>query len=86
VTWLRTAPSLSSNAAHAQATSGDVAAAARSLERGRAMLLSEALQHARADLGRLEQLGRGDLTDRYRAVADRVAGHRLVPEPGLGAR
>ena len=37
------------------------------------MLLSETLERDRADLQRLGDLGRGDLAERYRQAADRLA-------------
>lgn len=42
------------------------------LERGRALMLSEALRRDVADLHRLTDVGRGNLTRRYRSSADRL--------------
>jgi CHAT domain-containing protein/tetratricopeptide (TPR) repeat protein len=72
-TWLREAVGLSARAAYTQGKAGDLPGAVLTLERGRAMLLSETLERDRANLERLGDLGRGDLADRYRQAADRLA-------------
>ena len=43
------------------------------LERGRAHLLSEALQRGRADLARLDAAGRADLAVRFECAVSRLA-------------
>jgi CHAT domain-containing protein len=71
-TWLHEAQGLPARAAFALAMNGRGSEAATAVERGRAFLLSEALERDRADLRELERAGRRDLADRYRAVSDRV--------------
>jgi CHAT domain-containing protein len=51
---------------------GDLKQAVMTLERGRSLLLAETLERERADLDRLEALGRLDLLERYRQVTDRL--------------
>lgn len=46
-------------------------------ERGRAFLLSEAIEQSRIDLDQLESAGRADLAERYRAVS-RASGRRAA--------
>jgi CHAT domain-containing protein len=72
-TWLEVTRGLHSRAAYATAMAGDAETATLALERGRAMLLSEALERDHADLQRLASLGHQDLADRYWLAADRVA-------------
>ena len=70
--WLRTASGLPSRAAYAYAKIGDVHAAVVALERGRAVLLSEALARDRVRLEGLAEVGRAELVTRYREAADRL--------------
>jgi CHAT domain-containing protein len=70
-TWLLAAEGLPLRAAYALAADGDPAAAAVTVERGRALLLSDALERDRADLEHLPAAQQG-LVDRYRQAADRV--------------
>ena len=72
-TWLSEAIGLPARAAYALGQAGDLSGAVVALEGGRAMLLSETLERDRADLKRLGDLGRGDLAERYRQAADRLA-------------
>jgi Tetratricopeptide repeat len=70
-TWLRDAQKISVQAAYALTMTDNTRAAAQALERGRALLLSEALQRNRADLERLKEAGRPDLQDRYETAVAR---------------
>ncbi|MFC6084520.1 tetratricopeptide repeat protein [Sphaerisporangium aureirubrum] len=70
-TWLLSFTGLSAGAALAAARSGDVPSAALALERGRAMLLAEALERDRAELDDLAA-HRPDLSRRYLAAAEHV--------------
>jgi hypothetical protein len=70
-TWLRDSQAIPMLAAYALARDGDPAGAATALERGRGLLLSEALQRDHAELGRLAELGRADLQERYDAAVSR---------------
>jgi hypothetical protein len=71
--WLRDAEGNASRLAHALAKVGDPMQAARALERGRALLLSDALERDRADLDQLASLGHAELLDRYRRSAEKIA-------------
>jgi hypothetical protein len=82
-TWLRETRGLHDRAAYAIAMAGDARAAVRSLEDGRAMLLSEALDSEGADLERLTTLGRPDFADRYRRAANRLVNLLRVVEPAV---
>ncbi|MGO9779406.1 MAG: CHAT domain-containing protein [Streptosporangiaceae bacterium] len=87
-TWLRDAQGISIRAAYARAMVGDTNGAAEAFERGRALMLSEALQRDRADVKRLATADRQDLQGRYeRAVSrwnqlSRSGDDVSVPEPG----
>ena len=87
-TWLRDAQGISIRAAYARAMVGDTNGAAEAFERGRALMLSEALQRDRADVERLAKADRQDLKDRYEAAVSRWnhlsrSGADVgVPEPG----
>ena len=70
-TWLRDSQTIPVLAAYALAWDGDLAGAATALERGRGLLLSEALQRDHAELGRLAESGRADLQERYEAAVSR---------------
>jgi tetratricopeptide (TPR) repeat protein len=70
-TWLRDTQGISVSAAYALAQTGDAAGASAALERGRALLLSEALQRDRAHMERLAVTGRADLQERYEAAISR---------------
>jgi CHAT domain-containing protein/tetratricopeptide (TPR) repeat protein len=88
-TWLRDAQGISIRAAYARAKVEDTDGAAEAFERGRALMLAEALQRDRADVQRLAEADRQDLRDRYEAAVSRW--NRLsrsrddagVPEPGI---
>jgi len=70
-TWLRDSQEMSVQAAYALARTGDLVGASTALERGRGLLLSEALQRDRAELGRLADMGRSDLQERYETAVSR---------------
>ena len=70
-TWLRDSQEIAAQAAYALAQTGDLAGASAALERGRGLLLSEALQRDRTELGRLAGIGRPDLQERYQAAVSR---------------
>ncbi|MFF5310835.1 CHAT domain-containing protein [Streptomyces massasporeus] len=63
---LRDAQGLAVAAAHALARTGDATGAAVALERGRALLLSDALERGRVGLEQLSTTGHADLVERYR--------------------
>ena len=69
--WLRDTQAIPVQAGYALARHGDLKGAITALERGRALLLSEALRQDRAELSRLTELGRGDLRDRYETAVTR---------------
>jgi len=79
--WLQETQGVHARGAHAMAMAGDARAAVRTLEDGRAVLLSEALERDRADLHHLATLERGELADRYRKAADRLIDATRVGEP-----
>jgi CHAT domain-containing protein len=81
--WLRVAQGLPARAAYALARAGRPQEASTSLERGRAFLLSEALERDRADLAILEAAGHEELADRYRAASDEL--RRASGAPGRRA-
>ncbi len=73
--WLRTAADIHVRAAWnhvARSTPEDRAAAVVVLERGRALLLSEALEARSTMVDRLAEAGHQDLADRYRAAVARL--------------
>ena len=73
--WLRTAADIHVRAAwnhSARSTPQDRAAAVVVLERGRALLLSEALEARSTMVDRLGEAGHQDLADRYRAAVARL--------------
>jgi hypothetical protein len=71
--WLRQAQRLPSQAAYALARASDLEGAVTALESGRARLLSDSLERARASLGHLPEIGHEDLFKRYRRAARRLA-------------
>jgi CHAT domain-containing protein len=71
--WLEEARPLPVLAAYALAKLGEPQRAAVTLERGRALFLSEALERDHANLDRLATLGRNDLRRRYQEAADWLA-------------
>ena len=73
-TWLRDAQGMAVLAAFCRARTGDAAGAAAALERGRALLLSEALRLDRQEVERLATTGRADLRERYEAAVSRWNG------------
>jgi tetratricopeptide (TPR) repeat protein len=72
-TLRRLDPSAAARAAYALAKLGAAEDAALTLERGRALVLSERLDRDHAELRRLRSEGRGDLYERYRQAADALA-------------
>jgi hypothetical protein len=88
-TWLRDAQGMSVQAAYALAMSQDPRGASQALERGRALLLSEALQRDRANVKQLAKVGRPDLEDRYETAVSRwnqlsrTRDEAGIPEPGM---
>jgi tetratricopeptide (TPR) repeat protein len=73
-TWLRDAQGMAVLVAFCRARTGDAAGAAAALERGRALLLSEALRLDRQEAERLATTGRADLRERYEAAVSRWNG------------
>ncbi|KUL21583.1 hypothetical protein ADL15_50335 [Actinoplanes awajinensis subsp. mycoplanecinus] len=71
--WLLNAGRFATGAAYAQVRVGDPQSAVQSLERGRSLLLAEALDRDRADLSHLERLGHGDLRSRFAQAVERIA-------------
>ena len=69
--WLRDIREIPVHAAYALARIRDLTGASAALERGRGILLSEALQRDRADLQRLTDMGRPNLQERYETAASR---------------
>jgi hypothetical protein len=69
--WLRDAQGMAVLAAFCRARTGDAAGAAAALERGRALLLSEALRLDRQEVERLAATGRADLRERYETAVSR---------------
>jgi hypothetical protein len=70
-TWLRDAEGIAVLVAFCRARTGDAAGAAAALERGRALLLSEALRLDRQEAERLTATGRADLQERYETAVSR---------------
>jgi tetratricopeptide (TPR) repeat protein len=70
--WLRDAVGVSGDAAAAAVRAGQRERATAALERGRAVLLSDALSRDGAALDELAHRGLGALADRFRAAADRL--------------
>lgn len=70
-TQLREGGDTAGRAAYAASAAGDPRAAALALERGRALLLTESLELARADLAELEQHDGGSRAHRYYEAVDR---------------
>ncbi len=70
-TWLRDTQEISVQAAYALAQTGDTEGASAALERGRGLLLAEALQRDRAKVERLAEAGRVDLEERYETAVAR---------------
>ena len=70
-TWLRDAQGIAVLAASCRARTGDAAGAVAALERGRALLLSEALRLDRQEVERLTATGRADLRERYETAVSR---------------
>jgi CHAT domain-containing protein/tetratricopeptide (TPR) repeat protein len=79
--WLRRGQGLPAMAAYALARVGETGEAVTALERGLALLLSEALSLHRTDLTRLAGAGNAPLVERYRRAADRW--ERLAHDPEL---
>ncbi len=70
--WLRDAVGVSGDAAVAAVRACQLERAATALERGRAVLLSDALSREPTDLDELADRGLGALADRFRAAAARL--------------
>ncbi len=70
-TWLRDAQGIAVLVAFCRARTDDAAGAAAALERGRALLLSEALRLDRQEVERLTATGRADLQERYETAVSR---------------
>ena len=70
-TWLHTIGDLPSHAAYATAQTGDIGAAALALERGRAILLTEALDLRDVDVDRLRAEGQEELSTRFHSLVAR---------------
>jgi Tetratricopeptide repeat len=69
--WLHRGPGLGAKASYALAAVGSLPDAVQALEAGRGILLAEALDRDRADLGKLAAT-HGELAARYREAAQRV--------------
>ena len=75
--WLKAAPGLAADAAVANAKAGRAQRAVLAIERGRARMLSDALDRDRAQVGGLRDGGRSDLAERFtQAAADLAARER----------
>jgi hypothetical protein len=70
-TWLAAIADLPSQAAYANAETGDARAAAVAIEHGHAILLAEALDLKNADLDRLQAAGGRELRERFEALLAR---------------
>lgn len=70
---------------YAYAQLGDTAAAAVVVERGLAAMLSDALEREPADLGRLQDAGRGDLVRRYHDHTHAIAELETLLDPSHGS-
>jgi CHAT domain-containing protein/tetratricopeptide (TPR) repeat protein len=70
--WLRSAQELPTRAAFALAKADRLDEAVLTVERGRALLLSEHLERSRAALAGLGDAGRRDLAGRFRDVVERL--------------
>ena len=70
-TWLRDAQGTAVLLAYSLARTGDATGASAALERGRALLLSEALRLDRSEVQRLTATGRPDLRERYETAVSR---------------
>ena len=82
-TWLRDAQEIAGQAAYALAQTGDAAGAAAALERGRGLLLSEALLRDRTEMERLAEMNRTDLQERYESAVSRWHELARTADPGL---
>ena len=71
--WLVESQELPGEAAYALTQAGRTDAAVEALERGRGLLLSEALDRDRTDLAQLAAAGRADLVAGYRTAAEALA-------------
>ncbi len=71
--WLQLAPGLPANAAVAAARAGFGDRAVLALERGRARMLSDALDRDRAEVSDLRDAGRADLAERFSQAAAELA-------------
>lgn len=69
--WLRETRGMAAWAAYALARNDNLEASVVTMERGRAVLLTAALEGKHHDLERLKELGRSDLYARYQVATDR---------------
>jgi len=84
---LERAEGMPARAAYALAKLGELEQAAITLERGRAVLLSEALLRDHTELHQLAVVGHADLRDRYRRAADHLAEfERAGQDEAMGGR
>jgi CHAT domain-containing protein len=83
-TWLGRSRGVASDAAFAAAMTGHAVDTATVLERGRAYLLSEALEHDVVDLHRLERTGRSELANEYREASTELRAARDEDETRAG--
>lgn len=72
--WLEEARQLPALAAYALAKLGKLEQAAITLERGRALFLSEAMEREHANLDQLTALGLSELREQYQLAVERLAG------------
>ena len=78
--WIKDAGRIALDAADALVRSGDLPGAVVALERGRARLLAEAMEHTRQDLDKLPALGGADLLDRFQQASQRMDALRKAAE------
>jgi CHAT domain-containing protein/tetratricopeptide (TPR) repeat protein len=70
--WLHKAQKLAHYSAYAHARGGDLVAAVRQLEGGRARLLADSVEHARVELEKLPQIGYSELYERYKTATTHI--------------
>jgi hypothetical protein len=70
--WLVTAGRFAAEAGYAHVQNGDPQLAVRSIERGRSMLLSEAMERDRADPVDLDERGHSSLRSRFARAVESV--------------
>ena len=79
--WLVTAGRFAAEAGYTHVRNGDPQLAVQSLERGRSMLLSEALDRDRADLADLDERGHSSLRSRFARAVKTVGRSDRPPTP-----